>query len=89
MARPVVGTGVGGLPEVVVHEKTGLLVPREDSDALAEAVAFLLDHPQTAADMGEAGRRRVARKFCWERYVDAYDALYQKMISKKSPADAI
>jgi glycogen(starch) synthase len=86
MARPVIGTRVGGLPEVVLHGKTGLLVASEDGDALAQAIAFLLDHPQTAAEMGEAGRRWVAEKFSWERYVNAYDALYQKLISKKDPA---
>jgi glycosyltransferase involved in cell wall biosynthesis len=83
MARPVVATRVGGLPEVVLHEKTGLLVPAENSDTLAEAISFLLEHPETATRMGDAGRRRAARKFRWDRYVDAYDALYQQLIFKK------
>ncbi len=80
MARPVVATRVGGLPEVVVHEQTGLLVEPEDAKALAEAIALLLDHPAMAAQMGQAARRRAAAVFNWDRYVDAYDDMYQKLI---------
>jgi glycogen(starch) synthase len=81
MARPVVGTNVGGLPELVVHGETGLLVEAEDSQALVEAVAWLLDHPQEAAKMGQAARRRTQEVFGWERCVDAYDALYRRIIA--------
>jgi len=81
MARPVVATRVGGLPEVVVDGQTGLLVEPGNSDALAEAIASLLDHPQRAAQMGQAGRERAEEVFAWERYVDAYDALYQRLIT--------
>jgi glycogen synthase len=80
LARPIVATGVGGLPEVIVHRQTGLLVEREDSQALAEAIGFLLDHPETARWMGEAGGRRGQDLFSWERHVQAYDALYQQLI---------
>ncbi len=48
MARPVVAARDAGLPEAVVHQKTGLLVEKEDSVGLAQALAFLLEHPQTA-----------------------------------------
>jgi glycogen(starch) synthase len=84
MARPVVATRVGGLPEVVQDEKTGVLVPSEDGDALAQAISFLLDHPETAIQMGKAGRRRVGEKFRWDRHVDAYAALYQRLTSKRN-----
>ena len=84
MARPIVATRVGGLPEVVVHQQTGLLVEPENSDALAEAITFLLDHHETATQLGQAARQRAQEVFGWERCVDAYDALYRKLI-KKSP----
>jgi glycogen(starch) synthase len=80
MARPVVATRVGGLPEVVVHQETGLLVKKEDSVGLAQAISFLLEHPETAAQMGQAARRRAQEVFSLERYVNAYDALYQTLI---------
>lgn len=79
MARPVVATRVGGLPEVIAHKQTGLLVEPEDSSALAEAMAFLLGHPEEFTRMGQAARLHVQNLFSWERYLDAYDALYQKL----------
>jgi glycogen(starch) synthase len=84
MARPVVGVRVGGLAEVVLHEQTGLLVEKEDSEALAKAIAFLLEYPQTAAEMGQAARTRAQTIFNWERHVDAYDALYRRLIGEDS-----
>jgi glycogen synthase len=88
MARPVVATPVDGLPEAVVDQQTGLLVEREDGQALAAALAFLLDHPETARRMGEAGRRRMQAVFSWERHVAAYDALYRKLNDEGSCANA-
>jgi glycosyltransferase involved in cell wall biosynthesis len=80
MARPVVGTRVGGLPEVVIDRETGFLVDKENPEALAKAIAFLLDHPVRATQMGQAARDRVQRDFDWERHVNAYDQLYNKLI---------
>jgi len=84
MARPVVATRVGGLPEVVVDGQTGLLVEPGSSDALAEAIAWLLEHPQKAVQIGQAGRQRAEEVFAWDRYVDAYDALYQRLIGRSA-----
>ena len=81
MARPVVATRVGGLPEAIVHQQTGVLVEPEDAKALAEAIAGVLAHPETAAQMGRAAYRRARDVFSWERHVNAYDALYQKLIA--------
>jgi glycogen(starch) synthase len=77
MARPVVGTGVGGLPEIVEHERTGFLVEPENAEALAEAIILLLKNPELAVQMGRAARARIQTEFSWERYVDAYDSLYR------------
>jgi glycogen(starch) synthase len=82
MARPVVATRVGGLPEVVVHGQTGLLIEKEDSDGLAKAIAFLLEHPETATQMGQAAQQRAQEVFNSEQCVNAYDALYQKLITE-------
>ena len=89
MARPVVATRVGGLPEVIVHEETGLLVNQESSPALADAITLLLDHTDVAVQMGQAARRRVEEVFSWERCVDAYDSVYQKLAATKHEAIAI
>jgi glycogen(starch) synthase len=82
MGRPVVGMQVGGLPEAVVHGETGLLVPADDSRALAEAIVSLLENPQRAARMGTNARRRALKVFGWERYVDAHDTLYQGLCAR-------
>jgi glycogen(starch) synthase len=82
MARPIVATRVGGLPEVVAHEETGLLVESENSEALACAVVFLLSHPDLAGRMGERARDRTRRVFGWEQHVDSYDGLYSKLAAK-------
>jgi glycogen(starch) synthase len=81
MARPVVATRVSGLSEVVVHQNTGLLVEPEDAQGLAEAIALLLDQPETAVRMGLAARRRVQELFNWEKCVAAYDALWRRLIA--------
>jgi glycogen(starch) synthase len=81
MARPIVASRIGGLPEVVVHEETGLLVEPENPAALGEALASLLDHPETAMQMGQAARYRAQDVFSWERHVNGYDALYRQVIT--------
>ena len=80
MARPIVATRVGGIPEIVEHERTGLLVEKENSTALAKAIMRLLDDLTVATQMGQNARRRAQSMFSWEGCVDAYDTLYQELI---------
>lgn len=82
MARPVVGTSVDGMPEVVEHQQTGLLVEKDDNTAFAQAISFLLQHPEIAADMGKNAQVRARELFAWENYVDSYDKLYQQLASR-------
>jgi glycosyltransferase involved in cell wall biosynthesis len=78
MARglPVVATRVGGNPEVVAEDETGLLVPPRDPAALAAALLHLLRDPDAGRRMGRAGRRRVEEHFEIRRMVAGYEALY-------------
>ena len=85
MARPVVATRVGGLPEIIVHEQTGLLVEKEDVAGLADALSFLLEHPEKATQMGQAARQRVQEVFSWEQCVSAYATLYRQLITESRP----
>jgi glycogen(starch) synthase len=89
LARPVVATSVGGLPDVIVHQQTGLLVKPGDSSAIAEAIILLLDHPERARQMGENARHRAQDVFSWARYVDAYDELYRKLIGEFAHRDSV
>ena len=60
--RPVVGTRVGGIPEFVHHDATGLLHAHEDEADLAAQVVSLLDDPEKAARLARAGRELVDRQ---------------------------
>jgi glycosyltransferase involved in cell wall biosynthesis len=88
MARPVVGTWVGGLPEVVVDGETGLVVAKEDPVALAGAIIRLLTDPQRATAMGQSARRRALERFGWERFLTDYDALYRRLMVGTAKDDA-
>jgi glycogen(starch) synthase len=82
MGRPIIATRVGGLPEVVLHHQTGLLCEKGDGGGIADAIAYLLDHPKRAVEMGQEARRRVGENFLWERCVAAYDSLYRQLTSE-------
>jgi glycosyltransferase involved in cell wall biosynthesis len=59
---PVVTTTIGGLPELIQHDATGLLVAPDEPAALAVAIESLLDDPAHAAEIGAAGHRLMARR---------------------------
>lgn len=64
--RPVVGADVGGIAFTVIDGKTGYLVPPENPDVLANRLDRLVDRPELAERLGQAGRRRVEASFTWE-----------------------
>ena len=66
--RPVVATDVQGHREAIVHDVTGLLVPAEDPEAMAAAVARLLDDPDRAAQLAETGQQMAVDRFATARY---------------------
>jgi glycosyltransferase involved in cell wall biosynthesis len=71
LARPVVASAVGGIPEMIVDGETGLLVPPGDVDALASALGRLLADPERRDRFGRAGRERVATLFTPEGQMQA------------------
>ena len=75
-ARPVVASAVGGIVDVIQHEKTGLLVPEKNSQAIADAVLRLLDDPALARRLGETGREEAAWQFDWDRITRETERLY-------------
>jgi glycosyltransferase involved in cell wall biosynthesis len=79
MARPVVASRFGALPEVVATDETGLLVERDDPGALADAIARLLANPDVATAMGQAGRRRATTLFGLQPHIDRFDVLYRQL----------
>jgi sugar transferase (PEP-CTERM/EpsH1 system associated) len=75
---PVVATDVGGNAELVLAQRTGLLVAAGDADAMAHALLALHDAPDQAQAMRIAARREVERRFSMSAMVGAYLALYDK-----------
>jgi starch synthase len=75
----VVGSRVGGIPEVVADAETGLLVPPDDPAALADALNSLIGDPGRAAAMGAAGRKRAIAEFGWDAIAAQTAALYAEL----------
>ncbi len=74
--KPVVATAVGGVPEVVSHGATGLLVPPADPEALAASILLLVQDAALSARLGPSARADVERRFGLARMVQRYETLY-------------
>jgi glycosyltransferase involved in cell wall biosynthesis len=72
---PVVASRVGGIPEIIVDGESGILVDPEDVNALAAALARVLDDPDLAGKLGERLFQRVAAEFTWKRAYEGYRSL--------------
>jgi glycosyltransferase involved in cell wall biosynthesis len=75
---PVVGTGLGGIPELIEHGVDGALVPPNDARALGEALAGLAGDPRRAHEMGKAGRAKVERSFSSDLHLERLGLLYDE-----------
>jgi glycosyltransferase involved in cell wall biosynthesis len=82
-ARPVVATAVGGLPSVVEHGVTGLLVPPCDESALADALVTLLENDELRHKMGAAGRNKLEREWAPEVIGPQHIDVYQRAIRSR------
>ncbi len=80
MARPVVAVNGGGIPDIVVSERTGLLVPPRDVAALSAAILNLLRNKDTSERMGRAGRRRVEELFTIDGTADRMEAIMEELV---------
>ncbi len=80
--KPVVGTKVGGTPEIIEHWRNGLLVPPKDPDALAWALVRIITDEELAADFGKEGRRIVRERFSVDRMVDQTLEVYYRTLER-------
>jgi len=85
---PVVGTAVGGVPEVIADGETGHVVPPNDAPALAAAMTKLLGDRELRQAMGDAGRLRMRTQFTFEAQADAYLKLFARLVVTRSLAHA-
>jgi glycosyltransferase involved in cell wall biosynthesis len=81
---PVIASDVGGVAEAVVHERTGLLVPRGDTSRFAEALRRIVADPTWARSLGVAGHAHVKSAFGLDTMLARYDALFASVLGKGS-----
>lgn len=81
-AKPIVATNVGGIPEIIENEKTGLLVEPGNVKSLADGVERMLLGEGEALTMGRAAREYVKDRFGLDKMVKAYEEVYEKVLNK-------
>lgn len=88
VGTPVVATRVGGLPEIVEHESTGLLVPPRDASAIAKSIIRIADDEPLRRRLVYRGRKQVNEKFCPQFLLTQIEDVYQRLISRKKNSAA-
>lgn len=79
MSKVVIGTNIGGIPEMIVNDETGILVPPNDSETLAKAILGLINQPDKIKGMGIKARERIKLNFTIEKNVETVRNLYSKL----------
>ena len=79
MEKTVVATDVGAVSEQILGGETGIIVPPRNPKAMAEAVIYLLEHPEERIRMGKKARERVKEMFSVERCVEEHRKLYENI----------
>ncbi len=80
MGRPVIASNAGGLPEIVSHGQTGLLVPPKDPLSFFRAMQTLLNNPEKTTQMGIRARQWAMRTYLLEHNVDQYEELFHQCL---------
>jgi len=75
--KPVVASGLGGIPDAVADGETGLLIPHGDPDILADALLRVISDGGLAKRLGEAGRERAKRLFSWDSIAEKHLEIYE------------
>ena len=82
--RAAIVSDVGGLPEIVADAETGIVVPREDAQALARAIVQLVGDPELVRAYGAAARQRALDQFSAEAAADGVDLVYRRLTGSRS-----
>jgi len=80
--KPVIGFDVDGTREIITDGTNGFLVPAKDEKRLQEKLRFLIEHPDIAKKMGEAGRKIVLKEFSVEKMVEEIEKVYLNIVSE-------
>jgi len=74
---PVIATNVGGIPELVIHQETGILVPTEDPEKLTIAINNLLDNEESRRNFANNAFEFINKNFSWDVLLEKYTSLYE------------
>ncbi len=85
---PVIATSAGGMFALIENRKTGILVPKGDPDALAREIEYLLEHPDSAAELAHRGRQMVAENFNIEATARHIATIYEAVLSGRGTKEA-
>jgi glycosyltransferase involved in cell wall biosynthesis len=85
---PVVATNVGGVPEVVIHEKTGLLTESGDHEGLAKGIIQILNRPAETLRFTAKAKELVLKEHSVNHMIDKIESLYKKLLTQKARHDA-
>jgi glycosyltransferase involved in cell wall biosynthesis len=81
---PSVAFEVGGIPEVVVNEESGILVPFGDTESLSAAIVRLVEDRDRRKEMGASARARAEKEFSADAIVDSYLGAYRRVLARES-----
>jgi glycosyltransferase involved in cell wall biosynthesis len=84
---PVVSTNAGGIPYIITHERTGLLVPKNDHEAMASWAMHLLESPALAETIAHNAYEQ-SPAYTWESVRETWLAAYMQLAGRKAPSDA-
>jgi glycosyltransferase involved in cell wall biosynthesis len=79
---PVVAAKVGGVPEIVVHEKTGVLIKPGDNEALGKAIIQILNGPDYSLKFTESAKENVMKKHSVNHMIEKLEDLYNDLLER-------
>ena len=83
LGLPIIASNVGGIPDVVVNNESGILVPEKDPVALADAIKRIESDPQYTARLLEGARNRIAEHFTWDNITRRQIEIYEQLANRK------
>lgn len=84
MAKPVIGTNIKGIAELIDHGSTGLLVPSKDAESLASAIEFAIQNPEQCKDIGLKSREFILKNFSSDYVNGLLIKEYESLLEKKN-----
>jgi glycosyltransferase involved in cell wall biosynthesis len=78
-SKPTIATNVEGIPEVIIDNRTGLLVDPRDYKALAKSIIYFLDNPEQISVFGLRAHQNVSKNFTFEKMIKKYHSIYQNL----------